>query len=117
MFDRHNTGKLLSFPAPAPASEPSTEEWSRRILETRDNLVSALEFLRIAYNESLAGRSVRSADEIMAKVDIIMKHDETMPAYTVVGSIKIHGPESPETRRRVLLSFPLGASKASQRPV
>jgi hypothetical protein len=55
MADRNNPGKLLLFPAPTPVPRSSAEDWDRRILETRDNLVSALEFLRSAYNEILAG--------------------------------------------------------------
>jgi hypothetical protein len=114
MFDENNTGKLLWFPAPTPVPGSSTDEWSRRILETRDNLVSALEFLRITYNESLAGRPIEPAAEIIAKVDAILKHDETIPAFTIVGAIRIQGPASPEAKRKVLLVFPQGVSKVSK---
>jgi hypothetical protein len=104
MVDRNNTGKLLSFSAPTPVPGSSAEDWSRRILETRDNLVNALEFLRIAYNEMLAGKPVKAADEVMAQVDTILRHDEKKPP--VVGAIRIHGAASPEAKRKVLLFFP-----------
>jgi hypothetical protein len=68
MVHRHNAGKLLLFPAPRPVAGPSAENWNLRILETKDNLTSALEFLRIAYNEMLAGRPVKSVDEVLARV-------------------------------------------------
>jgi hypothetical protein len=55
MVHRNNAGKLLLFPAPRPVSGSPAGNWSLRILETKDNLTSALEFLRIAYNEMLAG--------------------------------------------------------------
>jgi hypothetical protein len=80
MADRNSTGNLLSFPAPAPAPGSSAEDWDRRILETRDNLVSALDFLRTVYNEWLAGRPIKAADEILAQVDTILRHDEKIPA-------------------------------------
>jgi hypothetical protein len=104
--DRNNAGKLLSFPAPAPVPGSSAEDWSRRILEIKDNLVSALEFVRFTYNERLAGKPIKAADEILAQVVTILRHDEKMPAYTVVGAIRIHGSTSPEAKRKVLLLFP-----------
>jgi hypothetical protein len=106
MADRNSTGNLLSFPAPAPAPGSSAEDWDRRILETRDNLVSALDFLRTVYNEWLAGRPIKAADEILAQVDTILRHDEKIPAYTVVGAIRIHGWAPSEAKRKVLLVFP-----------
>jgi hypothetical protein len=106
MADRNNAGKLLSFPAPAPVPGSSAEDWSRRILEIKDNLVSALEFVRFTYNERLAGKPVKAADEILAQVVTILRHDEKMPSYTVVGVIRIHGSASPEPKRKVLLLFP-----------
>jgi hypothetical protein len=66
MVHRNNAGKLLLFPAPTPPPGSADRKSSHRILETKDNLISALEFLRIAYNEMLAGRSVKSADEVLA---------------------------------------------------
>jgi hypothetical protein len=104
--DRNNAGKLLSFPAPAPVPESSAEDWSRRILEIKDNLVSALEFVRFTYNERLAGKPVKAADEILAQVVTILRHDEKIPSYTVVGAISIHESTSPEANRKVLLLFP-----------
>ena len=106
MVDRNNAGKLLLFPAPTPASGSSAEDWDRRILETRDNLVGALEFLRTVYNERLAGRPIKAADQILTQVETILRHDEKIPPYTVVGAIKVHGSASPEMKRTVLLVFP-----------
>ena len=106
MVDRNNAGKLLLFPAPTPASGSSAEDWDRRILETRDNLVGALEFLRTVYNERLAGRPIKAADQILTQVETILRHDEKIPPYTVVGAIKVHGSASPEIKRTVLLVFP-----------
>jgi hypothetical protein len=106
MVDRNNAGKLLSFPVPRPVPGSPAENWCLRILETKDNLVSALELLRIAYNEMLAGKPVKAADEILAQVEAILRKDEKIPAYTVVAASKIHGSISPDAKRKVLLLFP-----------
>jgi hypothetical protein len=106
MVNRNNAGKLLSFPVPGPVPGPPAENWGLRILETKDNLVSALEFLRTAYNEMLAGKPVKTADEILAQVEAILRKDEKIPAYTVVAAIRIRGSISPEAKRKVLLLFP-----------
>ena len=86
MVDRNNVGKLLSFPAPAPVPGSSGEDWSRRIVEIRDNLVSALEFIAIRYKEGLAGKPVRAADEILGQIVTILRHDEKMPFVHGCGS-------------------------------
>jgi hypothetical protein len=106
MVNQNNAGKLLSFPMPKPAPGSPAENWSLRILETRDNLVSALEFLRIVYNERLAGRPTKAVDQIMAQIESILRYDEKIPPYTVVGAIRVHGSTSPATKRKALLVFP-----------
>jgi hypothetical protein len=106
MVHRDDVGKLLSFPAPRPVPGSPAENWSLRILETKDNLISALDFLRIAYNEMLDGKPVKTADEILAQVEAILRTDEKIPAYTVVAAIRIHGSVSPEAKPKVLLLFP-----------
>jgi hypothetical protein len=105
MVNRNNAGKLLSFPVPTPVPESRAENWSLRILETKDNLVCALEFLRIAYNEMLAGKPVKSVDEVLARVEAIVGND-AKPAYTVISAIRIHRSITPEPKRKVLLLFP-----------
>jgi hypothetical protein len=98
MVDRNNMGKLLLFPAPTPVPGSSAEDWDRGILETRDNLVSALELLRSAYNEKLAGKRVKAFDQILAQVDNILRHDEKISPYTVIAAIRIHGSTSPKAK-------------------
>jgi hypothetical protein len=109
----NNAGKLLLFPAPTPVPGSPAQNWSVRILETKDTLVSALDYLRIAYNEMLAGRPVKAADEILAQVEAILRSDNKTAAFTVVSAIKIHGPIPPLAKRKVLLLFP--AMKAPNR--
>jgi hypothetical protein len=105
MVDGNKAGRLLSFPAPAAVPGSPAEDWSLRILETKDKLVGALEFLRVAYNEMLAGKAVKAADEILANVEAILR-DEKIPDYTVIAAIRIHKSLSPDAKRKVLLLFP-----------
>jgi hypothetical protein len=106
MADGNNAGKLLSFPEPTSVPGPPAEDWSLRILETKDKLLDALEFLRVAYNEMLAGKAVSAADQVLANVEAILRNDEEIPDYTVVAAIRIHRPLSPDAKRKVLLLFP-----------
>jgi hypothetical protein len=106
MVHLNNAGKLLLFPAPTAVHGPPSEDWSLRILETKNNLISALEFFRTAYNEMLVGRPVKSVDEGMARVEAILKNDAEVPAYKVIAAIRIHGSISPEQKRKVTLLFP-----------
>jgi hypothetical protein len=106
VVDKNNSGKLLSFPEPTTVPGSSADDWSHRILAVRDNLVSALDFVRSTYNEKLAGKPVKAADEILAQVVTILRHEEKIPSYTVVGAIRIHGSASPKAKQKVLLLFP-----------
>jgi len=68
--------------------------------------MGALEFLRVAYNEMLAGKEVKAADEILANVEAILRNDQKIPEYTVVAALRIHRSLSPDAKRKVLLLFP-----------
>jgi hypothetical protein len=105
MGKRKDPGKLLTFPSRGLAPE-SIEHWIDQVLHTKDHLVDALEFLRTAYNEMLAGTPVRDVDEIMAQVEAILKSNETMERYTVVGVLRTRGAKPPKTARNSLLPFP-----------
>ena len=98
-------GKLLIFPESALAPK-SLEHWIGEILKTKDHLVDALEFLRTAYNEMLAGSPVRDLDEVLAQVDAILKSDETMEKYTVVGAIRTRGAKPAKAAQGSLMLFP-----------
>jgi hypothetical protein len=97
-------GKLLTFPEPTLAPE-SLEHWIDQILNTKDHLVDAIEFLRTAYNEMLAGSPVRELDEVLAQVDAILKSDKTMGKYTVVGVIRTRGSKPAKPPQSSLLLF------------
>jgi hypothetical protein len=84
MVNRNNAGKLLLFPAPTPAPGSPAENLGHRILAAKGNLISALEFLRIAYNEMLSGMPVKSVDEVLARVEAILGNDADAPTYSLV---------------------------------
>jgi hypothetical protein len=102
----NNVGKLLSFPAPTPVPESPAQNWSVRILETKDNLVSALDYLRVAYNEMLAGRAVKAADEILAQVEAILRSDKKLAPFTVVSAIRIMSQFCHSQSEKSCCSFP-----------
>jgi hypothetical protein len=106
MMRSTSTGKLLSFPLSTPVPEATSQKWDLRILETRDNLVNALDYLRDEYNAMLAGKATTAADEVLARVETILRN-EKVSCYTVVAKIRIHGPTPRDAKRKVLLFFPL----------
>jgi hypothetical protein len=106
MMRSTTTSKLLSFPLSTPVSEAVAQDWSLRILETRDNLENALEYLRDEYNAMLAGESTTAADEILARVETILRNSQEVSWYTVVAKIRIHEPTLRDAKPKVLLHFP-----------
>jgi hypothetical protein len=111
MIRSTSTGKLISFPLSTPVPEAAAQNWDLRILETRDNLVNALDYLRDEYNAMLAGKATTAADEVLARVATILRN-EKVSCYTVVAKIRIHGPTPRDAKRKVLLLLP--AVKAPQ---
>jgi hypothetical protein len=111
MVHPRNVGKLLSFPLSTTVPEAAAQNWDLRILEKRDNLVNALDYLRDEYNAMLAGKATTAADEVLTRVETILRN-EKVSWYTVVAKIRVHGPTPPDAKRKVLLLFP--AVKAPQ---
>jgi hypothetical protein len=105
MMRSTSTGKLLSFPFSTPVPKTTAQKWDLRILETRDNLVNALDYLRDEYNAMLAGKATTAADEVLARVETILRN-EKVSWYTVVAKISVHGPTPRDAKRKVLLLFP-----------
>ena len=99
------SGKLLTFPA-RPLPPDSMEHWIDQILQTKDHLVDALEFLCTAYNEMLAGMPVRAIDEILAQIEAILESDATLGKYTVVATVRTRRSRPAKQTQRTLLLFP-----------
>jgi hypothetical protein len=68
--------KILEFVVPHEAIEIDLERWLRRVLESNDVLVAALERIRGSYKSMMAGRSVTDAAEILAAVETALKNAE-----------------------------------------
>jgi hypothetical protein len=105
MMRASSRGKLLSFPSSALIREATAQNWTLRILETRDNLVNALGYIGDEYDAMLAGKPITAADEILARVETILRNDERISSCTVAAKIGIHGPPSRDARPKVLLPF------------
>jgi hypothetical protein len=101
-----STGKLLRFPLSTPVPEATAQKWNLRILETRDNLENALDYLRDEYNAMLAGESITAADEILARVETILRNSREVSWCTVVAKIRTHEPTSRDAKQKALLLFP-----------
>ena len=66
----------------------------------------ALDYLRVEYNAMLAGDPITAADEIMARVETILKNSQKVSWCKVVAKIRIHEPTSRAAKQKVLLLFP-----------
>jgi hypothetical protein len=100
-----NAGKFLSFPICTRVPEAAAQNWDLRILETRDNLVNALDYLREEYNAILAGKATTAADEVLARVETILRN-EKVSLSKVVTKIRVRLPTPGDAKRNVLLFFP-----------
>jgi hypothetical protein len=95
-----------------PVAEAAAQNWNLRILETKDNLVNALDYLRDEYNAMLVGVPITAADEILARIETILRNDERIFSYTVAAKIRIHDTTSRDANRKVLLLSPSVGSTA-----
>ena len=105
------SGKLLLFPAPKHKLGSPVESWIHRILETKDNLVTALELLRVSYNAMLAGRPIREAEKILEQVEAILKQAEKVNGAAIPAATDVHGTLQPAKRKSLLLFPPFRAMK------
>jgi hypothetical protein len=100
------SGKLLSFPMLKHTSESPLENWIHRLVETKDNLVSALELLRISYNAMHAGKPILEAEKILEQVDGILKHAEKVKGSPTPTATAMDGWSVQPAKQKPLLHFP-----------
>ncbi len=100
------SGKLLSFPTLQQNLESPVENWIHRLVETKDNLVSALELLRISYNAMQAGKPIMEAEKILEQVEGILKHAEKVQPTAVPAATEVDGSSLQPAKRKPLLFFP-----------
>jgi len=100
------SGKLLSFPTLQQNLESPVENWIHRLVETKDNLVSALELLRISYNAMQAGKPIMEAEKILEQVEGILKHAEKVKPTAVPTATEVDGSSLQPATQKPLLLFP-----------
>lgn len=100
------SGKLLSFPMLKQNSESPVENWIHRLVETKDNLVSALELLRISYNAMQAGKPIMEAEKILEQVEGILKHAEKVKPAALPAATEVDGSSLQPAKQKPLLLFP-----------
>jgi hypothetical protein len=79
MLESKNVSKktnLTEFVLPQERIEAELESWVRRVLESNDALVAALERIRSSYASVMAGKSVKNVGEILVAVEPALKKAE-----------------------------------------
>jgi hypothetical protein len=61
--------------------------------------------LRDEYNAMLVGKGSTAADEVLARVETILRNEKAS-WYKVVAKIRVHGPTPRDAKQKVLLFFP-----------
>src|ERR1700722_6133969 len=77
------SARILAFPTAQPKPDLEATNLIHRIIDSKDNLLTALEVLRDSYNVILAGTSSRDADEILAQAEAALQQ-----AHNVMASVK-----------------------------
>jgi hypothetical protein len=67
------SARILSFPTTQQKPDSAANDLIHRIMDSKDNLLTALEVLRDSYNMILAGTSLRDADEILAQAEAALQ--------------------------------------------
>jgi hypothetical protein len=82
--------KLLSFPTSHDSVETKLLGWIRGILQSNDQLVEALEHLRLSYKVLQTGKSVPDAAEILWQVEVTLS--EAQRSRNALASKSSQGP-------------------------
>jgi hypothetical protein len=68
------SARILSFPTTQQKPDLEANNLIRRIIDSKDSLLTALEVLRDSYNVILARTSLKDADEILAQAEAALQH-------------------------------------------
>ncbi len=80
-------GRILPFPTPPKKPELQSTDLIYRILDCKDDLLTALEVLRDSFNAILGETSSRDADEILAQAEAAIQQ-----AYNVTANVAVTAP-------------------------
>jgi tRNA A22 N-methylase len=98
------SARILAFPTTQPKPDLEAVNLMHRIIDSKDNLLTALEVLRDSYNVILAGTSSRDADDILAQAEAALQQAHNVMASveettTIIRNLQV-------TSNRQLLLFP-----------
>jgi tRNA A22 N-methylase len=99
-----SSARILSFPAAEQKPDFEANLLIHRIMDSKDNLLTALEVLRDSYNVILAGTSSRDADEILAQAEAALQQAHNVMA-DVEQTTTIMKKLQPTSQKQLLL-FP-----------
>ena len=98
------SARILLFPATQQKPDLEANHLIHRIIESKDDLLTALEILRDSYNVILAGTSSRDADEILAQAEAALQQAHNVMAN--VGQTTTIMRNLRATSQKQLLLFP-----------
>jgi precorrin-6B methylase 2 len=98
------SARILSFPAPHQRPDLEATNLIHRIMDSKDNLLTALEILRDSYNAILAGKSLRDADNIFAQAEAALQQAHNVMANVAETTAIIKNVQA--TSQKQLLLFP-----------
>jgi hypothetical protein len=98
------TARILAFPTTQRMPNLEANNLIHRIIDSKDNLLTALEGLRDSYNVILEGTSSRDAAEISARAEAALQRAHNVMANVEETSTIIRN--SHATSHRQLLLFP-----------
>ena len=98
------SARILSFPTTQQKPDLEANNLIHRIIDSKDDLLTALEILRDSYNVILAGRSSRDADEILAQADAALHQAHNVMAYVQETTTIVKNLQT--TSQKQLLLFP-----------
>ena len=98
------SARILFFPTTQQEPDLEANNLIHRIIDSKDNLLTALEVLRDSYNVILAGTSSRDADEILAQAESALQQAQNVMANveettTIIKNLHV-------TSQKQLLLFP-----------
>jgi precorrin-6B methylase 2 len=98
------SARILSFPRTQQKPDLAANNLIHRIMDSKDNLLTALEVLRDSYNMILAGTSLRDADEILVQAEAALQQAANVMANAEETTTTIKNLQA--TSHKQLLLFP-----------
>jgi hypothetical protein len=98
------SARILAFPTTQRKPDLAASNLIHRIIDSKDNLLTALEVLRDSYNVILAGTSSRDADDILVQAEAALQQAHNVMANVEETTTIIRNQQA--TSNGQLLLFP-----------